>query len=121
MGCGGRRGDVRQPAVSQRARAVKRTRETENLMTMGAWDGERKPSSVPAMMSSGMVPGDEADGLAAGEGEGLAAAEIAGEEDAGGEAKAGSAGDEDAGKLKRAMRGHEASRPRVPCRAAHRR
>jgi hypothetical protein len=52
--------------------------------------------------------GEEADGFAAGEREGVATTEHAGEEQAGGEAKAGATGDEDAGDLERAVSGDEA-------------
>ncbi len=51
--------------------------------------------------------GDEADGFAAGLDDRVAAAEVAGEEDAGAEAETGSAGDEDAGELQRAVGGDE--------------
>ena len=52
--------------------------------------------------------GEEPDGFGAGEGEGVAAAEHAGEEKAGGEAETGAAGDEDAGQFERAVGGDEA-------------
>lgn len=51
--------------------------------------------------------GEEADGLVAGEGEGVAAAEHAGEEKAGGEAESGTAGDEDAGEFEGSVGGDE--------------
>ena len=52
--------------------------------------------------------GEQSDGFAAGEGECVAAAQHAGEEQAGGQAEAGTAGDEDAGQLQRAVSGDEA-------------
>ena len=60
------------------------------------------------MTSMGMVPERRRMDSPTGEGERVAAAEHAGEEEAGGEAQAGSAGDEDAGELKCSVSGDEA-------------
>ena len=87
---------------------MSRTAQTENLSASGAWVGERNASRSAGDDQHGNGSGEQADGFAAGEGERVAAAEHAGEEQAGGEAEAGAAGDEDAGQLERAMSGDEA-------------
>lgn len=56
----------------------------------------------------GNSSGEQADGFAAGEGEGVAAAEHSREEKTGSEAQASATGDEDAGQFERAMGGDEA-------------